>query len=229
MVKAVHRIIVPTIPEVDWFTFFATILSAFVCLILGFYQRFVGIRNGSLVLIAQSVDSRNHVITALSVSAGLVAALLKFSLLDTLVGLGVALLILKSAIELGIETVHSLGEEAVNLEHYKMSGSDFYHRFRQKQFRSWMLYMIENQKVGTWDELINEASKVIDLSTNPTLRTLGLKPPKHIEGTLQDNLNELVAQGWLRDDDHLQLTDIGKNHLKQQMRDKHKLTLKFLS
>jgi divalent metal cation (Fe/Co/Zn/Cd) transporter len=43
-----------------------------------------------------------------------VASLLGFPLLDPLVGLAVAILILKRAIELTIDTVRSLGEEQVH-------------------------------------------------------------------------------------------------------------------
>jgi hypothetical protein len=55
--EAVRRFFTPFEPEVDWFTFLATILSALVCLALYFYQRFVGLRVGSMALITQSVDS----------------------------------------------------------------------------------------------------------------------------------------------------------------------------
>jgi cation diffusion facilitator family transporter len=120
--EAVQRFFIPLQPEVDWFTFLAAILSALVCLALWAYQRFVGVRSGSLALITQSVDSRNHVIVAASVTAGLVASLLRFPLVDTLVGLAVAVLILKSAVELAIETVRSLGEEEVDLSRYKFRG-----------------------------------------------------------------------------------------------------------
>lgn len=85
----------------------------------------VGLRSGSMALITQSVDSCNHVIIAASVMTGLVTLVLRFSLLDTLVGLAVALLIFKSAVELAIETVRSLGEE-VDLSHYKLSKHMFY-------------------------------------------------------------------------------------------------------
>ena len=108
--EAVHRFFVPFEPEVDGFTFLAAILSALVCGALYLYQRFVGLRSGSLALITQSVDSRNHVIVAVSVTAGLVASLFQFPLLDTLVGLAVAILILKSGVELAIETLRTFGK-----------------------------------------------------------------------------------------------------------------------
>jgi hypothetical protein len=88
--EAVRRLLVPVAPDVDAFTFVATLLSALVCWGLYLYQRFVGVRSGSLALITQSVDSRNHVIVAASVTAGLIASRLDFPLLDTLVGLAVA-------------------------------------------------------------------------------------------------------------------------------------------
>jgi len=72
----VCRFFVPFEPEVDWFTFAATIVSALVCLALWVYQRYVGLRSGSLAFITQSVDSRNHVIVAASVTAGLIGSLL---------------------------------------------------------------------------------------------------------------------------------------------------------
>jgi len=83
--------------RLDWFAFLAAAISALVCFVLWAYQRYVGLRSGSLALITQSVDSRNHVIVAASVTVGLIALLLRFPLLDTLVGLAVAVLILKSA------------------------------------------------------------------------------------------------------------------------------------
>jgi len=125
-------------------------MSALVCLALWIYQRYVGLRSGSLALITQSVDSRNHVIVAASVTAGLVASLLRFPrfpLLDTLVGLAVAVLILKSAVELAVETVRSLGEDEMDLSRYKMGLAGWYEQFRQAHMRDWMLYLVEKQGI----------------------------------------------------------------------------------
>ena len=139
--EAVQRFFTPFEPQVDWFAFLAAAISALVCLALWSYQRYVGLRSGSVALITRSVDSRNHVIVALSVTAGLVASLLRFSLLDTLVGWAVAILILKSAVELGIETIRSLREGEVDLSRYRMGLLERYEQFRQAQLRDWMLYL----------------------------------------------------------------------------------------
>ena len=217
--EAARRLFVPSAPEADWFTFAATILSALVCLALGLYQRYVGLRSGSLALITQSVDSRNHVITAASVTAGLIAALLHFPLLDTLVGLAVAGLILKSAIKLAIELVRTLGDEDVDLGHYQMGVAEWYGQFRQAQLRDWMLYMIEKQGVQTRDELVVQTRQVLDVSGHATLRELGVQ--RHgSDRLIEACLEQLVDQNWLLDQERLGLTDAGREHLSRQMKDK---------
>jgi hypothetical protein len=116
--EAVQRILTPYVPKVDWFPFAAAILSALAGLMLWTYQRYVGIHSGLMTFIAESIDSRNHVIVALSVTAGLAASLLRFGLLDMLVGLVVAILILWSGIQLVIDLLKASSDEKVDLSHY---------------------------------------------------------------------------------------------------------------
>jgi len=217
--EAVRRFFVPFEPEVDGFTFLATLVSALVCGALYVYQRFVGLRSGSMALITQSVDSRNHVIVAASVTAGLVASLLRFPLLDTLVGLAVAVLILKSAIELAVETVRALGQDEVDLSRYQMELAGWYERFRQAQVRDWMLYLVEKQGVRTRGELIEQAEQALDLSGNPMLRELGLHQPGQAGQVIDHSLAELLEHGWLLEDEQLSITDAGREHLQRRMRE----------
>jgi hypothetical protein len=218
--EAVRRFFVPFEPQVDWFTFLTTILSALVCWALYLYQRLVGVRSGSLALITQSVDSRNHVIVAASVTAGLIASQLQFPLLDTLVGLAVAVLILKSAIELAVETVRSLGEEDVDLSRYQMELAGWYERFRQAQLRDWLLYLVESEEVRTRGELMTQARQAFDVSHNPMLRELGVPQPSQADERIEQSLAELLERGWLVEDGQLSVTQTGREHLRRQMRDK---------
>jgi hypothetical protein len=227
--EAVQRFFVPFQPKVDWFTFLAAILSALLCLMLYAYQRFVGLRSGSMALITQSVDSRNHVIVAASVTAGLIASLLRFPLLDTLVGLAVAVLILKSAVELAIELVRSLGEEGADLSRYKFGVVELYERFRQAQLRDWMLYLVEKRRVQTRAELIAQARQALDFGRNPTLRALGLAQQQlQASEMIEQSVAELFERGWLVGDERLSVTDTGREHLSRRMRrrrrDMHRLS-----
>ena len=217
--EAVRRFFVPFEPEVDWFTFLAVVLSALVCWALYLYQRFVGVRSGSVALITQSVDSRNHVIVAASVTAGLVASLLQFPLLDTLVGLAVAILILKSAVELAVEIIRSLGEEEVDLSRYGMGLASWYEQFRQAQLRDWMLYLVETGGARTRSELMDQARRALDFSGNPMLRELGLGQSSQGGEMIPECVGELFERGWLLEDGRLRISEAGRKHLQRQMRE----------
>jgi cation diffusion facilitator family transporter len=215
--EAVQRFFIPFAPQVDWFAFLAAVLSALVCLALWGYQRYVGLRSGSVALITQSVDSRNHVIVALGVTAGLVASLLRFSLLDTLVGLAVAILILKSAVELGIETIRALSEGEADLSRYRMGLVERYAQFRQAQLRDWMLYLVEKERVQTQAELRTRACQAFDWSDNPALRGLGMDRQSEAGELVEQGLHELYEREWLAGDERLSATDAGREHLSRLM------------
>jgi cation diffusion facilitator family transporter len=226
--EAVQRLFTPSKPEADWFAFLAAVLSALICLVLWGYQRYVGLRSGSMALITQSIDSRNHVIVASSVTVGLIASLLRFNLLDTLVGLAVAILILKSAVELGIDTIRSLREGKVDLSHYKMGLIERYKRFRQVQLRNWMLYMVEKEKALTEAELRAQASQAFDFSDNPALRGFGLDPQSDPSKLVEQSLQELYKSGWLAGNERLSITDAGRKHLSRVVKgtrgERHRLS-----
>jgi hypothetical protein len=216
--EAVRRLFVPFELEVDGYAFVAAIFSAVVSLVLYVYQRYVGLRSGTMALVTQSVDSRNHIIVAASVTVGLVASLLRFPLLDTLVGLGVALLILKSAIELTIETVSSLGKEEVDLSHFEFGIAARYDKFRQTQLLGWMLYLVEKQAVGTRMELVARAREALDFNRIPALRAmeLGQYQPQ-VDELIEHSLAELLRRGWLIEEERLSVTDAGRKHLGRWM------------
>jgi hypothetical protein len=152
------------------------------------------------------------VIVAASVTAGLVAMLLQSPLLDTLVGLAVALLILKSAIELAIKVVRSLGEESGDLSRFGIGLG--YERFRQAQLRDWMLYLVNNRGVETRGELIAQARYALDFQRIPAVEALGLvqSSPRASE-MIRTSLSDLFERGWLIGEDQLRVTEAGKTHL----------------
>ena len=220
--QAVQRFFVPFEPTVDWFAFLAAAISALICSVLWAYQRYVGLRSGSLALITQSVDSRNHVIVAASVTVGLIASLLRFPLLDTLVGLAVAVLILKSAVDLAIELIRSLSHEEVDLSRYRFRIVSKYNQFRQAQLRDWMLHLVEKQRAETRTELIAQAHQALDFGKNPMLRELGLEKLSQASAMIEQSMANLFDRGWLIEEEQLSVTDTGKDHLRQGMSEKRR-------
>jgi hypothetical protein len=181
------------------------------------YQRYVGLRSGSMALITQSVDSRNHVIVAAGVTAGLVASLLRFPLLDTLVGLAVALLILKSAVELAVETVRSLGEEEVDLSRFEFGLAAPYERFRRAQLRDWMLYLVGRRGVETRTALTAQARQALDFQRIPAAQALGLvRPQPQDDEAIEQALSDLFERGWLTGEEQLSVTAAGRKRLRQR-------------
>jgi len=216
--EAVNRVITPYIPRVDWFPFAAAILSALAGLLLWTYQRYVGIHSGLMAFIAESVDSRNHVIVALSVTAGLVAAYLHFGLLDMLVGLVVAILILWSAVELIIDLVKSSASEGVDLSHYGFWLHNVYGYFRDSHLKVWMLYLIDRREVATKDDLVDRVHRSFDFRNNEWMKMVGLDRQFASEPEIEQTFNELLSQGWVLSYEPLVITDEGKKHLKRQKR-----------
>lgn len=214
--EAVSRFFVPYTPQIEWFPFLAAVLSAVVCACLWAYQRFVGLRGGSMALITQSIDSRNHVIVAVSVTAGLAAAILHFGLLDTLVGLGVAVLILKSAVELGIEFIRSKGQETLDLSHYQFWFVDKYDQFRQTQLRDWMLQLVQKQEARTRSELISRAQAALDFGGNPMLQVMGLDQVPRADEMINQSIADLVERGWIQGEERLSITDAGEQYMNQK-------------
>lgn len=140
-----------------------------------------------------------------------------------------ALLILKSAVELAIELVRSLREEEADLSRHKFGLVERYEQFRQAQLRDWMLYLVQKRGVQTRAELIAQARQALDFGRNPTLRALGLaqQQPQASE-MIEQSVAELFERGWLVGDERLSVTDTGREHLSRGMRrtrrDMHRLS-----
>jgi hypothetical protein len=158
----------------------------------------------------------------------LTASLLRFNLLDTLVGLVVAILILKSAVELGVETVRSLREGEADLSRYKIGLIEQYAQFRQAQLRDWMLYLVEKEGVLTQAELRARAYQALDFSDSPALRGFGLHRQSDTGELVEKSLQELSESGWLAGDEQVSATDAGREHLSRAIRrtrgERHRLS-----
>jgi hypothetical protein len=212
--EGVRRLFVVYVPRVEWFPFFAALLSATSGLVLWQYQRFIGRQCDSLAFVAESVDSRNHVFIALGVTAGLVASLLGFGLLDVLVGLAVPLLILWSAIEL----VRSSGGEEVNLTRYGLWLREVFHNARDRQLTNLMLDFIGRGEAHTRAELIERIRRTVDFRENPWMQAVGLDRQLAPDALIESVVEESVRKGLFRDGEPLVLSEKGRELLAGQTR-----------
>lgn len=171
-----------------------------------------------MAFITESVDSRNHVIVALGVTAGLIASLLRFSLLDMLVGLVVALLILWSAIELVIDLVRSSTDGQVDLTRYGFWLQGVYEDARKGFLRNSALYLVESQQVRTKPELLERLQRFFDFRDNPWMKAVGLDRQIATDALIEQTLDEIIQSGWVIDKEPLILSEEGKNYLNKPNR-----------
>lgn len=214
-VEVIRRLLQPVQPEVDLLSFAAALVSAVICLGLGQYQRYVGARSGSLALISQSIDSRNHVVVAVGVAAGLVAALLDFFLLDTLVGLAVAILILKSAYGIGIETVKALRGEEVDYSKYEPGVVGKYRETKESQLRDWVLYLVDRKGPIGRAELHKLAAEALDFEQVALLRQLRMAEDGDPHDRVEEAIAALLGRDLISGDNRISTTDLGQREIRE--------------
>jgi cation diffusion facilitator family transporter len=211
--EAVKRVFVPEKVEANLLTFAAATLSGLVCLLLSLYQRYVATRSRQQALIAQAVDSRNHALIAAGVIIGLVATLMHFPMLDTLVGLAVAVLILKSGIELALETVRALRGEGIDFSRYELGFMDEYQRFQRCQQADWLLSIIAEEGPLTQSSLLARCLELLNGQNVPILRELGWGKGIGLEKQLLGVFERLREQGLVTGSELMQVTEKGHTKL----------------
>lgn len=194
--EAVSRFFRPQPLSADLTAFAAVAVSGVLCALLWVYQKYAGLKHSCVPLIAQSVDSRNHVIVAGGVAAGLVAVFFRFPLLDRFVGLTVSILILKGAAELLIDLLRSSGEEEVDLSRYGFSRLD---RNRTRQMVRWFLFEIEKGRITSREEMLEEARIATDFSRIASLRALGLDTQPGQEEKIREAAEEVFSRGFVEE------------------------------
>jgi hypothetical protein len=130
-------------------------------------------------------------------------------------------LILKSAIELAIETIRSLGDEEIDLSRFEFGFAAPFHRFMQSQLRDWMLYLVEKQGIRTRAELVTRAGQALDFNQIPAVRAMELVQgkPQALE-LIEKSLVELLEHGWLTGGEQLQVTEAGRKQLNKFIKGK---------
>ena len=212
---AMQRFFFAEMGPMKWFALVAAIISALVYTILLFYQRFIGLKSGNLSLITQSVNSRNHIIVSVAVIAGIISAMFGTSIPDNLVGLVVALIILKNAVEVAWEVWKSEDEFVPELQRYNMFFADKVTNWQDKHYLLWLLYLVHVQNLTSRDQLLDACKRSMDYSSNIVLRETGLATKVNIETRVDNGLEKLFKNGWLQGSTVLNITDTGKEQLEK--------------
>jgi cation diffusion facilitator family transporter len=192
------------------------IIALIFALILFLYQRFVGKRNGSLVLISQSVDSKNHIYVALGVITGAIFSIFGIYFVDAFVGGFITTRILVDGIRLSKETIASIKGEEVDLKKYEVPFERHWKLSKLETFRTWILYSVQELKLNTKDELIQELEHRFKPEYVPILTEFKFSLGKgfDFEESFDTLVNPLVENSLLvKHNGDFLITDKGIKHM----------------
>jgi len=170
--NSVARLLRPMAVEVGPLPVLAAAVSGVTCYLLYNYQRFVGRRSANMSLVSESVDSLNHVVTAVAVLAGILAAYLGTSLVDSLVGLFVAGFILRGSTALTLDTLRAREGKGMDLTHWGSSWEKAMIEARKGHLEIWLLHRLGRPM--DFAEISAEFDKTFSGAGLPVVKETGL-------------------------------------------------------
>lgn len=197
------------------------VIALIFAILLFTYQRFVGKRNGSLVLISQSVDSKNHIYVALTVILGVFASMFGISILDVLIGGFIAIRILIDAIALSRETLSSMKGEDINLDKYEIPLAKQWNTSKLETFKAWLLFAIKEKGITTQEALISELEHTFKPKYIPILSEFkfSLGAGIDFQESFDSLINPLITDELVtHKTGHYSLTDKGYKQLSELTR-----------
>ena len=214
---ALRRFFVPFTPTVSWYPLTVAVISVPVYVLRSAYERSAGQRGDSVALISQSVDSRNHALASLAVTVGLVAVGLQVTAVDTVIGLALALTILRSGVSLARDRfVPFAAAKQSTCRADSLWVTDRVERMIQTRLETWLLYLVEAEHVTNRTELRDRVHAATNPATNPLLRGYGME--LDTAGNVESALVNLVQRDLLCDGDQLAVTDAGRSYLRHAHR-----------
>jgi cation diffusion facilitator family transporter len=214
--ESVARLIHPEEVDTGLLAIVAAVISGLVCYLMSAYQYTAGKKTGSLSLISQSIDSKNHVFVAVAVLIGVVFARFDLFLVDSLVGLGVAAMILKSAIELTIETRRIAGGEEIDLSGFTRVEEKLFEQHRRNYFRSWLLFCLKD--MHTKEEILSQCDRSFSTQGLPFVDQFGFIKDFEFAKHVDSLFKELIHEGLVTANNaHYKLTDKGNKLLKSRL------------
>ena len=169
-------------------------LAFFVALFLSFYQKFIGIRERNFALVSQSVDSKNHIYVSLLVILGAVFSLFGIRVVDSIVGIFIALRIFLDCIGLFRETLSVLKGEEIDFEKHGGFYAQKWKAHKGGSFRAVIVYMLLDRQKAAKNELIDTLNQYFKPGYLPALSEFqfGFAFNTDFENTFEEMMRPLV-------------------------------------
>ena len=182
-------------------------VSIVLCALLYLYQRFSGYANRNLTILAQSEDSKNHVLNAslvlVAVVAGYVAVITDFVLLysiDGLVGCFIGLVILRGAYEIYQDLKAETEGEEIDYEKYKLGAWKRYDKLQREILDLWILWKVEKgiKTFTSLEQSFDKDFKPIVIKQSDERQHVWRTP--QTKDLLKKRFDKLLESDFLRED-----------------------------
>lgn len=218
--ESVGRLLSPEPVDSGLMPVAVAIFTGIACYLLSIYQRFHGRRSGKFSLIILAVDNLNSVLVSAAVLVGIAFARFGFPFVDSLVSLGIALLMLKSAVDLGRETLRIADGEEPDLSQYELGIEKRMTAVRECRTRFWIMYLLREPRTGAELDEIFSVKRVGGLW--PITEKLQREVP--VSRHFADCLCELTDSGLaVRAEDCYRLTAEGARTLADAMAGQYRM------
>jgi divalent metal cation (Fe/Co/Zn/Cd) transporter len=184
------------------------------------YQRAAGRRSGSLTLISQSVDSRNHIFISTAVIAGAAFSIVGVRFVDALIGLFIAARFVLDGVDLTKEALSSKRGEELDLSKYRLPLEESWRRGRMEGYREWMLYSLKEEKQWSKEEIVDSLRRTFQPQYVPIVSELGIEgKPFDFEAEFDDLLKPLLEKRLVATSDgSFSLTSEGRKWVAESSR-----------
>ncbi|MGC9517667.1 MAG: cation transporter [Methanomicrobiales archaeon] len=187
---------------------------------LFFYQRMVGRASGSLTIISQSVDSKNHIYVSLAVITGALFSIFGIYYVDALIGTFVSARIFLDAVGLTRDAISKYKGEETDLSKYSVPLKNLWKNNRLKSFRVWILFAIIEEKTESRTEIIQSLKRAFHKHYVPVLTELKAFEEEVIdfEKEFDDIVKPLLEKEYLKlEEDAYQITRKGLLYFKRML------------
>jgi hypothetical protein len=195
-------------------------LALMIAGFLSFYQGYVGKKYGSLALVSQSIDSKNHIYVAAAVIAGAFFSLMGIHFVDALVGIYISVRIVKDGIDLSKEVISSAHGDQPDFSKYTYMLEPFWKRTRMECIRNWILYSLIPQP-ATREEVIHIMENTFHNAYVPIISEFSINrgEPTTISTHIDELIDPLMEEELITyTDKRLMLTEQGHEFIQNRVK-----------
>ena len=139
LIQSIERVFNPIPLQEEELAIIISVISMFICALLYLYQRYSGFKNKSIAILAQSEDSKNHVLNAFLVLTAVLATRLNIHVIDGIIGCFISYIILKGAYELYKDIEAQNQGEEVDYDKYKLFMVKSFNKYQKNVLDLWVL------------------------------------------------------------------------------------------